>query len=450
MAKRDIGCGTVDGVVRADLCCGCGVCAGVCPRNLIEMRSDARGCRVPVGYESCESVCGVCEAACPFAQRHPDEDDLAAARFGTSEGDKGPLGMVRGCWAGYVRDEGARIKSSSGGLCTWLLSRLLSDGAVEAVACVVPRGGVGLFEYALLGDAESLEFARGSRYYPVDLALVVREIRRGEGKVAVVGLPCALKGVARAMASDRRLRERVVFLVGLACGQMKSAAFTEYLGMRRGLSGAPDQAEYRVKSDADPAGEFRFAFSRGNERAEMDWLGEPSSLWTTHWFTLRACHYCDDLFAEVADVSFMDAWLKPYDSDWKGTSLVAVRSSELTHYFADPQFDPERTCRPVSESETVSSQATGLADKRDGLAYRLARAARNGRAVPEKRVVADLAAGTPMRRLRWRAQERHAEASLAAWGARSGDERSARALAGLRLREAVLDTFQRVVRRLRP
>lgn len=32
----------------------------------------------------------------------------------------------------------------------------------------------------------------------------------------------------------------------------------------------------------------------------------------------RACNYCDDVFAECADVTCMDAWLPEYSQDHRG------------------------------------------------------------------------------------------------------------------------------------
>src|SRR3546814_14989026 len=42
-----------------------------------------------------------------------------------------------------------------------------------------------------------------------------------------------------------------------------------------------------------------------------------------------ACEFCDDIFAETADVCLGDAWLPQYDSDWRGTNIVISRHADL-------------------------------------------------------------------------------------------------------------------------
>ncbi|MDR7813050.1 Coenzyme F420 hydrogenase/dehydrogenase, beta subunit C-terminal domain [Lacrimispora sp.] len=47
-------------------CCGCAACAGICPKNNIEMREDSEGFRYPqIIAENCVN-CGLCERVCPI------------------------------------------------------------------------------------------------------------------------------------------------------------------------------------------------------------------------------------------------------------------------------------------------------------------------------------------------------------------------------------------------
>ena len=438
---------TIQTVVEADLCSGCGVCAGTCPRGLLSMVTDARGCRVPTGYAACEKSCGVCEAACPFASAGPDEDALASVRFNAGVAHApSPVGFAYAAWVGHVTDAHQRESSSSGGLCTWFLDALIADGRIDAVACVRPGAGERLFEYALVSEDDELDQTRGSRYYPVDLAEVLGRIRSEDRRVALVGLPCALKGVARAMARDRHLRERIVCLVGLTCGQMKSEAYTEYLARRAGLAAEPDTAQYRVKVPGRPAGEFRFVFGAGGDSRVIEWLGTPSALWTAHWFTVRACHFCDDLFAEVADVSFMDAWLEPYASEWRGTSIAVVRDPALASYFSAEAHSGDRTVEPIDIERVVASQSRALRDKREGLGWRLAQAARLHAPVPPKRAV-PVGRATASERLRWWSQSYLADASFRAWASGADERAVSGTLNRLRYVTRLLDGLQRLMRR---
>ena len=72
---------TIEWVVRHHLCTGCGVCAGICPREALEMTVDERkGCYVPrIDVERC-TRCGLCYEVCPGAE--VDFKGFSAALFG--------------------------------------------------------------------------------------------------------------------------------------------------------------------------------------------------------------------------------------------------------------------------------------------------------------------------------------------------------------------------------
>ena len=52
-------------------------------------------------------------------------------------------------------------------------------------------------------------------------------------------------------------------------------------------------------------------------------------------FQVNACNYCDDIFAETADVAFGDGWLPEYKMDWQGTNVVVSRHPDIDEIIAD-------------------------------------------------------------------------------------------------------------------
>lgn len=40
----------------------------------------------------------------------------------------------------------------------------------------------------------------------------------------------------------------------------------------------------------------------------------------------KACDFCDDVFAETADIALGDAWLPEYVQDGNGTNVVVTRN----------------------------------------------------------------------------------------------------------------------------
>jgi len=71
------------------------------------------------------------------------------------------------------------------------------------------------------------------------------------------------------------------------------------------------------------ANDFGFSFNctKGNIKSgTVFWKEGMREVWTNGFFKLNACNFCDDIFAELADVVFMDAWIDPYIYDSKGTN----------------------------------------------------------------------------------------------------------------------------------
>lgn len=271
---------------------------------------------------------------------------------------------------------------------SWLLADLLARGDVARVACVAPTGEPGrLFRAAVFTDPEDVRRSAKSAYYPVEFSDALREIAAGDGPAALVGLPCVLKAARLAMRRDRRLRERLVFLVGLVCGQSKSRGFTEYLVSRLGLDPAQvRKVGFREKAPDRPATNFNLAAETPERRATCPWEGEYNRAWTQGLFKPRPCEFCDDTFAEVADVCLMDAWLPAYQQDSHGTSLLLTRSVLAQAAVERGIAEGALALAPIAVEDVVRSQAGVVWHKREQLAYRLWLADRDGAPRPQKRV----------------------------------------------------------------
>ena len=373
-------------IVEDGLCIGCGLCAALCPEEALKMAWNRYGDYNPVEVASCTTECGLCLKICPFADHDENEDTIGKDLYGKVQGigHHPEAGYYLATYVGYADEH--RPTGASGGVATWLLKRLLSEGVVDHVVCVAPTGDPErLFKFAIFDTPESVRAGAGSAYYPVEMSGVIRHILETPGRYAVTGLPCFIKAIRLAQQKNPKLRERVVVTVGLVCGQLKSKHFTEYIASLAGLPGKVKVVRYRGKSPDQPATNYYYAFTSmdGDER-RIFWNEGIAEAWTNRWFTPRACNYCDDVFAECADVAFMDAWLSEYSKDSRGTSLVLVRSPQVQEVIAQGQ---EISFDPLPIGRVMDSQKGVISVKRHQLAYRLYLDQEKKHKVPKKRVV---------------------------------------------------------------
>ena len=359
-------------VVAMEYCCGCGVCAGVCRQNALIMQFNRFGEYNPVLTGECTD-CEQCAKSCPFFPGVPNEDDLAAGLYSAVPIIKyrGETGYYLDTFVGYVPDEQTRWNGASGGVLTQVLCHLLESGAVDAVVAVKPnRDPEKLFAFTVAKSADEIKACAKSAYYPVETSEVLQYIIRNEGNYVVTGLPCVCKGIRLAQRHNKKLKERIKYVLGLTCYGQQSKEFTqkayEIFGQREGqaLTDKPVFVCYRTKDPQFPAKTTIFtAVSADGAKREMPATYGFSRLFFSLEYFVNACFHCDDVFAECADATFMDAWLKEYEMDPKGTSLVISRIPELSDYLRQ-----ELALSTIPLPKIVESQQRVLLRKRVYLA----------------------------------------------------------------------------------
>jgi coenzyme F420-reducing hydrogenase beta subunit len=313
---------------------------------------------------------------CPFSPAAADEDELAAALFPDATHRHTAAGSYEAAFVGHVAEHDFRAAGSSGGMVSWVLAELFRRGSIDGAAHVVPGAEPErdrFFHYRISRDVEEVRAGAKSRYYPVDMAEVLREIRAVPGRYAVVGVPCFVKAVQLLRREDQVLRERIVVTLGLFCGHMKSARFVESFAWQMDVPvGDVRAVEFRHKDVSRPASTYTAQLElRDGSSVQRDWWNLVDGDWGAGFFQNSACNACDDVVGETADISFGDAWVEPYSSDGNGTNVVVVRSPELTALVADGIAEGRLALEPVDGEFVERTQAAGLRQRREGLAYRL-------------------------------------------------------------------------------
>ncbi len=380
---------TVDKVAKEGLCCGCGVCAGVCPAGCLEMRMISGEYR-PSLVGKCSASCGVCLSACPFYDHELLRDGMAKDLFGQQQdvGYDEALGYYLKAYIGHSQVADQRERGASGGMATWLLERLLESGQVDRVIAVgaVQDRGQPLFRYEEYADAEQVRAAAGSKYYPVDVSRALRGIWQdsADHRFAIVGLPCVVQGVRRAMTRYPRLARRVRFLLGIVCNHCPGSYYTEFLCGLAGVQSSNVRTVAHRQKGIESAVDYRFQAMTNDGRwsRSVGFQGWPSRFWSKQFFACDACSYCDDLFAEMADAVFMDAWLKEFLPETRGTSIVVVRNAELQEVLNSGCRDGLCELQTCPVETIVASQKNQVKRKKQSIRHRMFLRTRSGAGCP--------------------------------------------------------------------
>jgi len=383
-------------IVHSGLCIGCGSCVAQAQTNKVgaQMRFDAHGELKPEGSSAWfDAPDEGFTKTCPFSPLARNEDYLAAKLFPDAPGSSVAVGRFQSNYVGHVSEEDYRLQGSSGGMVTWVASELMRRGLIDGVAHVIatkePQKEGRFFNYRISRSEQEIRGGAKSRYYPVEMSEILQTIHDVPGRYAVIAVPCMIKAVQLLRQENPIFRERIKFTLGLFCGHMKSARFAESFAWQMDVPvDQVDEVEYRYKYPDRPANWYNAMLKlRDGNMINRDWWHLKDGDWGAGFFMNSACNFCDDVVAETADISFGDAWVEPYSSDGKGTNVVMVRSSFIEKMIKDAIDAGRLKLEQVDDAFVEQTQAAGLRQRREGLAYRLTWAAK--RVQPVKRVAPD-------------------------------------------------------------
>lgn len=311
---------TIEDIVKNDLCTGCGSCVALCPSEAIKLTIDEKkGIYVPELNEEKCSGCGICYEVCPGHEVGFKQLNL---QIFEKELDNIMIGNYLNCYTGHATDYDIRYNSASGGLITALLIFALEEGIIDG-ALVVEMNEENPLEPEpfIARTKEEIISASKSKYCPVPSNIALKEILKGEGKFAVVGLPCHIHGIRKAEQINKKLKQKIILHLGLFCNHTPTLLATEFL-----------LKKVKVKKENVKRLDFRGEGWPGRTKIS---LGNSELLLPFSWnfvgsyfFTPVRCFLCSDFVNELSDLSFADAWLPEFSEDKTGKSII-ISKSEL-------------------------------------------------------------------------------------------------------------------------
>ena len=303
----------VDEVVEQDLCTGCGSCVAVCPQDAIQMKETVSGLLAPAINPALCNHCELCTKVCPGD--HFEEGMIA-------EGIDLFNGPVRNSYLVQHRQRDLLAVAQSGGAVTGLLLHLLESRRIDrALVTLMPQDG-SLRPYPLLTrNPETIRKSCGSKYCPVPLNTRLSEISPTE-RIAVVGLPCHLHGVAHLCRHLPHWRRENLLLIGLVCDRILSFHAMDYLIYRAGLHRKDVRSfHFRSKQCSGWPGDVRIVTRDGNSL----FLPARKRIECKDLFTPQRCRLCFDKMNVLSDITCGDP--HGLSKDIKGQSAILARTS---------------------------------------------------------------------------------------------------------------------------
>ena len=360
---------TIEEVVKDHLCTGCGTCAGICPTSALEMLIDKRrGIYIPKLNANKCTQCGICFKVCPG--HSVDFNDLSLEIFKNKSNNK-LIGNFDRCYLGHAIDREIRFNSSSGGLITSLLIFALEQGIIDgALVTRINKNDPLKPEPFIAKTREEIIDASKSKYCPVPTNIVIKEILKHDGNIAVVGLPCHIHGIRMAEMVNVKLKEKITLHLGIFCSHTNNFIGTEFLLSKLSIKNK-DVAEIAYRCRGWPGGiEIKLM------NKDEIFIHNQSSLWNTifggFFFTPSRCLLCADVTAELADISFGDPWLKEImANEHEGKSVIISRSEKGKTLLHTASANKNIELVPLDANDVIRSQKTFLHFKKVNLDARI-------------------------------------------------------------------------------
>jgi coenzyme F420 hydrogenase subunit beta len=222
---------------------------------------------------------------------------------------------------GYSCNDETRYNSASGGVLTELLCFLIENSIVSYVT-VVTNYEEDVPKVILTNDTKVIRENKASKYCPIDFGDLVTQIKRIEGTVALVGLPCMINSMREFSKTNRIFGNKIKYFFSLFCNHVPSFHALEYLKQNSHIDsfdavyyrggGWPGFIQFKKSNKIIQKIPYRFAMRKGVGR----------------FFKNRRCELCDDPFGDSADASFGDAYF--CDEETLGQTLVLIRNKEIS------------------------------------------------------------------------------------------------------------------------
>lgn len=354
---------TLTRVARADLCAGCGICAGLSEGG-IEMVEAEDGFLRPRQLQSIpEEMERMISTLCPGLGQEVD------ARGRPSHPLWGPYLEVRTGWA--VRED-IRFEASSGGALSAILQYLLESGVVSGIVQIIADSDRPWANATTISrSVEEVVRAAGSRYAPSAPLANIDACLSGSEKLAFVGKPCDVAALRALAQIDARVDEVFCAMVSFFCAGVPSSRGAEEIVRALELE-SETVTEFRYRGRGWPG--RATALTRDGEQRSMSYQESWGAILSGH--VQHRCKLCADGTGKAADIVCADAWITdesgyPLFEERDGVSLIVARTPIGQELLRQAEAEGALATEPFGIDDLAKMQP-GQVSRRTNLLARLA------------------------------------------------------------------------------
>lgn len=298
-----------------NLCSGCGICVGICPKQCISWKRN-NGMYIPIiNQNSCVS-CGLCGRVCPgLGHKYESQIDRIAVQ--------GKTLLTCNAWS---KSSEVRYVSASGGVVSTLVQCLLESQSYDMAFLVEGYD----YHQQLLTKPVTKQDVQNigssaypkSRYLPVSHENAIAYLKKNKSKrIIFIGTSCAIRGFLSAVEQLHLPRENYL-LIGLFCDRVFNYNVIEYYKQPMFCGDKKlTRLHFKNKESGGWPGNMKFFFSDGST-AYQD---KSKRTKIKDYFMPERCLYCIDKLNVCADISVGDNYTQQNSSSL-GSNSVIVRT----------------------------------------------------------------------------------------------------------------------------
>lgn len=285
----------VETVVKNNNCVGCGLCSKLY-ENCYGMQISEEGFYRPKKFRENSNL----ELNEDFKKLCPGmirRDNLK------KDNEIGIWGKYERVCTTYATDENIRYKASTGGSLTSILVYLLENNIVDGILQVrVNEKLPYISQYVISKSVEDIMNSIGSRYEPTSIFSKINEVKKFDGKLAIVGKPCDISAFKRYM-QRYNLEGKVYCYISFLCGGTPSINATLDI-LKDNNVDKSEITELRYRGEGWP-GYFK-AKKLDEDVIKMSYTESWAKKLSKK--VQLSCRVCTDGIGEMADIVLGDAW----------------------------------------------------------------------------------------------------------------------------------------------